>query len=166
MAEPGGVAEQPQREQVGARPEFEPVRTLPESGDAAARREVIEALEKAGGPRPSVPTPSRVPSVLPPAPVDPSRAYEPAVQRILSEGLYETYAQLPPALQAKFKVEGERTASAVAKLLTDTKVQLGKIMKLIRRWLSIIPGVNRYYLEQEAKLKADAVMALKKTPQR
>lgn len=141
----------------------------PEGPDHAARQEVIEALDRVEGvEQPSASSPASAPSASTAAPhegADPAVALEPAVQRILSEGLRETYVQLPPALQARFKAEGERTASTIAKLLTEVKVQVGRIIVLIRRWLAIIPGVNRYYLEQEAKLKADAVLALRRPPQ-
>jgi len=46
-------------------------------------------------------------------------------------------------------------------LLDKAKINLGKIASLIRKWLSIIPGVNKFFLEQEAKIKADEIMKLK-----
>jgi hypothetical protein len=33
-------------------------------------------------------------------------------------------------------------------------------LKLIREWLLIIPGVNKYFLEQEAKIKTDKIQQL------
>lgn len=139
--------------------EFEPRPPAP-GVEPQAGQEVVEALETAseapGGA-------AYAPPAAPALPVEPDAAAVllPEVQRILADGLYETYAKLPPALQQKFKAEGELTASRVARLLTEVKVRVGKIIELIRRWLALIPGVNRYYLEQEAKLKADALLATK-----
>jgi hypothetical protein len=33
-----------------------------------------------------------------------------------------------------------------------------KILALIRDWLKLIPGVNRFFLEQEAKIKTDKIL--------
>ena len=35
-----------------------------------------------------------------------------------------------------------------------------KILKLIRSWLKLIPGVNKFFLEQEAKIKTDKIVDL------
>jgi len=32
---------------------------------------------------------------------------------------------------------------------------------LIKKWLLLIPGVNKYFLEQEAKIKADEIVKMK-----
>lgn len=155
--------ERPNREQREAVNPPEVFQT-PEPVSEAERREVRDALRKAK----EVPSAASTPSAVPAPRIasgDPVSALVPEVQRVLAEGLYETYAHLPPSLQQKFKVEGERTATAVVQLLTEVRVRAARIIALIRRWLSLIPGVNRYYLEQEAKLKADAVLALKnRTP--
>jgi hypothetical protein len=31
------------------------------------------------------------------------------------------------------------------------------------QWLKLLPGVNRFFLEQEAKIKTDRIIHLKKT---
>mgnify|MGYP007030126443 CR=1 FL=1 len=33
-----------------------------------------------------------------------------------------------------------------------------KIINRIRSWLSIIPGVNSYYVDQEAKIKTEKIL--------
>lgn len=161
MADRGGAPERriPERIERAVPDEAERVLASPEA-EREARKEVVEALENAA----ELPAASRAAPSVPTdqsKPVDAAGAYLPDVQRILAQGLYETYAQLPPALQQKLKVEGEATASRIAVLLTEVKVRVSRIIRLIRRWLSLIPGVNRYYLEQEAKLKADALLALR-----
>lgn len=67
---------------------------------------------------------------------------------------------MTPAQQRVFKVEGERTATAIRRLLEQLKVRAKTILDLIRRWLRVIPGVNKFFMEQEAKIKTDKVMAL------
>jgi len=83
------------------------------------------------------------------------------VEKVLAEGLEEIYAELAPDLKLIFKSEGEKAASEISVMLSDTKVKIKKIVELIRNWLSIIPGVNKYFLEQEAKIKTDDIMDLR-----
>lgn len=83
------------------------------------------------------------------------------IEEILSEGLEEVYLSLPEAQKAEFKKKGEETASKIEKLLESVKIQVKKILDLIRQWLMMIPGVNRFFLEQESKIKTDKILALK-----
>jgi hypothetical protein len=86
---------------------------------------------------------------------------EKEIDAFLSEGLSETFLAMPPAKQKKFKEEGEKTAKQINILLDAAKINLGKIINLIRRWLSLITGVNRFFLDQEAKIKADKIVKIK-----
>ncbi|MFA6553335.1 MAG: hypothetical protein WCT27_02825 [Patescibacteria group bacterium] len=85
---------------------------------------------------------------------------ESRVEAILSDHLEEIFMQMNPAEQAAFQKKGEETATAIAKLLQDAKVKVKSILDLIRDWLRMIPGVNKFFLEQEAKIKADRIIAL------
>ena len=87
---------------------------------------------------------------------------EEQIDQILADGLEGAFLSLPPDKQATFKAEGEITAKKINSLLSQTKVKLRQIVSLIRRWLSLIPGVNKFFLEQEAKIKADKIIKLKK----
>jgi HSP90 family molecular chaperone len=83
------------------------------------------------------------------------------VEKIMEEDLADAYKALPPVTQQEFKLAGERTAYAIRELLQKTHVKIKKIFKLLLAWLLLLPGVNRYFLEQEAKIKADKILALK-----
>jgi len=85
-----------------------------------------------------------------------------AIDDILSAGLHEVFLQMNPAKQKEFKQVGEETVVKIVSLLDKTKVRVDKIISLIRNWLKIIPGVNKFFLEQEAKIKADRIIKLKK----
>jgi hypothetical protein len=39
-------------------------------------------------------------------------------------------------------------------------VQARKLLTLIRRWLVLIPGVNKFFLEKEAKIKVEKIVNL------
>ncbi len=83
------------------------------------------------------------------------------IDKILSAGLEDAYLSLSPQVQKEFKKKGEEATIEINKLLNKVKVNLGKIIKLIKKWLLIIPKINPFFLEQEAKIKADRILDLK-----
>lgn len=80
------------------------------------------------------------------------------VERVLEENLGDIYFSLPADRRALFKAKGEETAVKIRTMIESSKVAARKVLDLIRAWLKLIPGVNRYFLEQEAKIKTDKVM--------
>lgn len=84
------------------------------------------------------------------------------VENILAKDLDEIYLTLNPRQRQEFKIKGEQTASKINQLLAQTKINIGEIIKLIKKWLSLIPGMNKYFLEQAAKIKADEIVKMKK----
>jgi hypothetical protein len=111
-----------------------------------------EAAEKPAA-RPAVP-----PVALPPRP--PKSETLIRVEKILEEDLEEMYFKMPPEQQEIFKEKGEEAASKIEKMIAAGKAVAKKILKLIRDWLELIPGVNKFFLEQEAKIKTDKIVAL------
>jgi len=89
-------------------------------------------------------------------------AREKEIDEILSDGLKDIYINMPPEKQRQFKHVGEQTVKVVNGMLDETKVKVNKIITLIRSWLSLIPGVNKFFLEQETKIRVDKIMNLKK----
>jgi len=87
---------------------------------------------------------------------------EKQIENFLAAGLEDIYLKLPLEKQIEFRREGEETAEKINKLLEKTKINLGKIVDLIRKWLSLLPGVNKFFLEQEVKIKADEIVKLRK----
>ena len=83
---------------------------------------------------------------------------EEEIEDILEEDLKEMYVTLSPDKQAEFREKGEETRSRVRKLVQGAHINAKKIFQLIRAWLKIIPGVNRFFLEQEAKIKTDKIL--------
>lgn len=81
-----------------------------------------------------------------------------AIEKILAEDLEDVYKALPDNLKNDFKITGEETARKIEELVAKVKVNTKKIVKLIVNWLKIIPGVNKFFLEQEAKIKTDAII--------
>ena len=82
------------------------------------------------------------------------------VESILEEDLADLYVKMDKPTQEKFKRVGEETALNIAKLLSQAKYHVKKIFDLIVAWLRIIPGLNQFFLEQEAKIKTDRILEL------
>jgi len=84
------------------------------------------------------------------------------IEEILQQDLEQIYFSLPQNLKKEFKEKGEQTAIKIEVILRKTKIKVKEIFKLIIDWLKIIPGVNKYFLEQEAKIKTDKILKLRK----
>ncbi|MEK7508998.1 MAG: hypothetical protein AAB568_04060 [Patescibacteria group bacterium] len=154
-------------------PEKKP--TLPESAQAPEiiQRPVLE-LEKteaiAETPREtelqateeSKVAPAPAPSLVTPPPPTPSAKPEQliGVEKIMSDGLEKVFVEMSPEEQQKFKIKGEETAIKIWQTLQSAKIQVQKIIDLIRGWLKMVPGINRYFLEQETKIKTDKIIEL------
>jgi len=83
------------------------------------------------------------------------------VETILEKNLTQIYYNIPSKKQAEFKRIGEETASKISQLLSQVKLKANKIYHLIIKWLKIIPGINKHYIEQEAKIKTDQLIELR-----
>lgn len=83
------------------------------------------------------------------------------IEKIMEDGLADIYKSLSPAKKIEFKTVGEKTAYQVNVLLGETKVRIKKVIELIINWLKIIPGVNAFFLEKEAKIKVEEMIKLK-----
>lgn len=83
------------------------------------------------------------------------------IENVLARDLEDEFVKMSPEDQKEFKEKGEETAAKINILLEKAKANVGKIVKLIRKWLAMIPGVNKFFLEKEAKIKADEIIRLK-----
>ncbi len=89
------------------------------------------------------------------------RQREQAIENILADGMDQIFLKMNPQEQVAFKLEGERAATKINQLLDKAKVGVGKVISVILRWLGLIPNANKFYLEQEAKIKADKILKIK-----
>lgn len=83
-----------------------------------------------------------------------------AVEKILEEGLGEYYGEMPDAAKQRFHAKGEQVAFEIAKMIRDVTFQVKRVLHLIKDWLHTIPGVNKFFLEQESKIKTDRLIIL------
>ncbi|MDD5251517.1 MAG: hypothetical protein PHT12_02685 [Patescibacteria group bacterium] len=146
-AQPAAAPPETQAEQL-ASPESGP---RPEGTPAQERKQPVPVA-----PMPQIVLPDVAPSAAAPA-KDPQLM---RVERVLEDGLLEAYLAMPAKERARFRAVGEETAAKINVLIEQSKATAKAVLKLIRDWLRMIPGVNRFFLEQEAKLKTDRVMLL------
>ena len=83
------------------------------------------------------------------------------VENILADGLKKLYLELQPVERQAFKTKGEQTAAKIGDLLKQAKIKVQEIIRLILDWLKMLPGVSKYFIEQEAKIKAERIIKLK-----
>jgi len=125
------------------------------------REEVIEEIEEHQEPKkrpPIAAASASAPAAAPPFFAKSERLMR--IENILEEDLEDAYFKMEPERQKKFKAEGEKAAAQIERLLAKTRVKTHKVFKIILRWLRIIPGINRYFLRQEAKIKTDKIIKL------
>ena len=84
------------------------------------------------------------------------------IENILEANLEDLYINMPREKQIEFKKKGEETANKIVVLLKEVKIQVKKILNLIIEWLSIIPGINKVFIKQEAKIKTDKIISAKR----
>lgn len=144
------------------KPEFAP--PAPEMAPAPETVETKPQVEEISAPPVEAPVaPAEVPAQAPVQPVAPVPTKDPttqAVEKILEEDLGDLYVKLDPQARQKVKAEGDVLVSKLKIMVDGVRVQARKVLHLIRDWLKIIPGINKYFLEQEAKIKTDQIIDL------
>lgn len=81
------------------------------------------------------------------------------VEDILAKGITDIYKDLAPEKKPAFRAKGEEVAQKIRNMIAKGKVKVHAVLKLIKEWLHSIPGINRFFLEQEAKIKTDLIIA-------
>lgn len=87
------------------------------------------------------------------------------IEEILSDGLGDIFYTLPDTARQEFRHNGEEAAKKILIILSGTKEKIGKVFQIIFNWLKTLPGVNRLFVEQQAKIKLDKILEWKDIPQ-
>ncbi|OGL74505.1 hypothetical protein A3E39_02940 [Candidatus Uhrbacteria bacterium RIFCSPHIGHO2_12_FULL_60_25] len=82
------------------------------------------------------------------------------VEKVLEQGIGPFYSTLPAEAKALFRKKGEEAATEIAEMVRALNVKVKRVLELIYAWLKTIPGVNKFFLEQEAKIKTDRIVEL------
>ena len=82
------------------------------------------------------------------------------VEKILEQGLQKYFQTMPEPAQVRFRQKGVEVADKIAHMVRSFHITIKTVLRLIRDWLMTIPGVNKFFLEQEAKIKTDQILEL------
>ncbi len=80
------------------------------------------------------------------------------VDAVLEEGLVQVYETLPPEKKEHFQQQGRSLVKKIEEAIQKSNLKLKRLLQWIREWLKIIPHINRFFLEQELKIKSDKIM--------
>jgi hypothetical protein len=105
---------------------------------------------------------SQIPSTIAPPEIIVKSATQQTIEKILSEDLDDIFFNLSPEKQKEIEQKKQKTSLKIEKIITQIKVKLNKAFDLIKKWLKLIPGVNKFFLEQETKIKMDKILELSK----
>ena len=83
-----------------------------------------------------------------------------AIEKILENDMDDIYIGMRDDERIVFKSLGEKTVGQINQMIEDGKLKFKKVIELIKKWLLVVSGMNRFFLEQEAKLKTDEIMKL------
>ena len=86
------------------------------------------------------------------------------VEGILADNFKEIYTKLSPSIQKEFKDRGEEAAEKIIQAMKSPKFNVSSILDIIKKWLFVVkklPGINKLFLEQQAKIKTDKVVLMK-----
>ncbi|EKD32733.1 MAG: hypothetical protein ACD_76C00157G0002 [uncultured bacterium] len=130
--------------------------TKSESGKEHKRIDVVEhvAIEQA-----PMAVPSSAIHKVPPVKKDKIAL---SVESALSEGLEELYMSMSPKDKKRFKEEGDKIASIISDMIRKAKINTRKIRDLVFKWLRLIPGVSKFFLEKEAKIRTQKILFIAK----
>jgi hypothetical protein len=141
-------------------PVFEALKNLPEKPEINHEKlEISAGKEGAGGPEKN-----QVNIVQMGVASQEQKEREKAIEKVLEKDLEDIFIKMNNERRQEFALKGEETAKNINSLLEKGTATAAKIIDLIKKWLGLIPGVNKFFVEQEAKLKADEIM--KKNNQR
>lgn len=158
MPSPDQTSQQPQQN-LEQQPQFEQLQPVeqqpgqqeqqpsPEQQGPGVRR---TSGQQSPTPLPVPPVPQQMPAV--------KSDEQKEVESILSANLTEIYQGMTPQEQQKFREKGEEASAEITGLVGQFKASARKVLHIITGWLASIPRVNKFFLEQEAKLKTDQIM--------
>lgn len=152
-------AEQKLTPEIPSKP---PLEKEPEEKGVEREKELAAPEKEISKEEKRVTPPEKFPPAGPPPspPKPPKSETRRKIEIILSENLVDIYKVMDVNQKKIFKQKGEQAASAIEILIQTAKATAKKIIKLIREWLRLIPGINKYFLEQETKIKTDKILEL------
>lgn len=106
----------------------------------------------------------QVPVQVPVAPSTPTYTATPLhreIEKVLEEDMVPLFLELNADQRKQFRAGGTIAANKIEVLLRSTGDVLREVLRAIREWLSLLPGVSRFFIEREAKIKAEKILFLR-----
>lgn len=131
--------------------------------EAPGESEPMAPEQSVEAPQAEAPAPTPAPTVVhaAPTPVPSTKdRLEQEIEAVMEADLTDLFLSMTPEQQQKFSKAGEETAHKIRTLARNARKHARKIFDLITDWLRLIPGVNKFFLEQEAKIKTDRIILL------
>lgn len=134
--------------------------TVPERGSVELKTESAPTSEKEKEQSTAATAiiPQTTAAQLPRTPKSPVRT---EIEEILAEDLKELYMTLTPQQRTLFKLEGEKAAARIEEQLAKPRINIKEILHIIREWLKLLPGVNKFFIEKEVKIKTERILMIK-----
>ncbi len=82
------------------------------------------------------------------------------IEEILSDGVKDFYDAMQDLEKKRFRDTGEKLARDIYDMLQKGHASFKKFLDAIIPWLTLIPHVNQFYLEKEAKKRADKLIKM------
>lgn len=82
------------------------------------------------------------------------------VEKILEDGLGPFVETMEPKAKDRFVKKGREVTTIIANMVRHMHVKTKDVFRLLKEWLLTIPGVNKFFLEQEVKIKTDRITEL------
>lgn len=106
-------------------------------------------------------TPASLPVAVAPLIETPKDPVQEKIDAIFERNVGDAFAELQPLQQEAFRVAAEQAAAAVRALLSAPKLEPPKIRDVVAGVLRLLPETNPWWVEQEAALKTQALLALR-----
>ncbi len=87
------------------------------------------------------------------------------IENILSENISGIYKELSEAQKRVFRQKGEEASLKIKGLLKKARVVAHELLNIIKEWLRMLPRISHHFLEQEAKIKTDKILQMKRDGQ-
>lgn len=82
------------------------------------------------------------------------------VEKIVEDGLGTFVETMEPGAKERFLKKGRDVTAIIAGMVRGMHVKTKEVFRLLKEWLLTIPGVNKFFLEQEVKIKTDRIAEL------
>lgn len=82
------------------------------------------------------------------------------VEKIVEDGLGAFVETMEPSARERFLKKGRDVTAIIAGMVRSMHIKTKEVFRLLKEWLLTIPGVNKFFLEQEVKIKTDRILEL------